>query len=160
VRILETNFVERFFELYRKFPDFDLMLTAHPWRDCLYEEALVSQKIAKYINTDLEQQIADYRWEGFPVHGGLYWNGLIVYNARCNHSRVARFQWKYWLEILKYNKTPYAHPQGQVSLPYCLWKAGLKVVKMPQLYASSSVEIGAHLKASPGEFLGDLGPTE
>jgi hypothetical protein len=154
-RILEANFLERFVEQYRKFPDFDLMLTEHPWRDCVYEEALVSQTIKKYANTDLERQMADYRREGFPAHGGLYWNGLIVNNSRCNQSRVDRFRWKYWSEITKYNKTPYAQPQAQVSLPYCLWKADLKLIRLPQLYGSSSLEIRPHLRAAPVEYLND-----
>jgi hypothetical protein len=151
VRIVDTVFLQPLLEAYRKVPDFDLMLSAHPWRDCIYEEALLSQGILKYTNTDLEGQIRNYRRQGFPEHGGLYWNGLIVYNRRCNHSRLAAFQRKYWLETIKYNKTPYAHPQGQVSLPYCLWKAGLKLVVLPQVYASSSVEVRPHLRPSLGE---------
>jgi hypothetical protein len=52
----------------------------------------------------------------------------------------------YWNELIAYNRTPDAHPQGQVSLPYCLWKSGLKLVTIPQLYRSPSLEIRPHLR--------------
>ena len=146
VRIRDPSFVEQILRRYEETRDFDLMLSAHPWNICLYQEARDSQKIAKYNNTDLEGQIASYRREGFPADAGLYWNGLIVYNRTCDQSRVRQFQEKYWHELIAYNKTPDAHPQGQVSLPYCLWKSGLKLVTLPQLYQSPSLEIRPHLR--------------
>jgi hypothetical protein len=155
VRILDPSFVEQILRRYEETRDFDLMLSAHPWNACLYQEARDSQKIAKYNNTDLEGQIAAYRRERFPADAGLYWNGLIVYNRMCDQSRVRQFQERYWHELIAYNKTTYAHPQGQVSLPYCLWKSGLKLVTLPQLYQSPSLEIRSHLIPSPAEHFSD-----
>jgi hypothetical protein len=146
VRIRDSSFVEQILRRCEETADFDLMLSAHPWNVCLYQEACDSQKIAKYNNTDLEGQIASYRSEGFPVDAGLYWNGLIVYNQTGDQARVRQFQERYWRELIAYNKTPDAHPQGQVSLPYCLWKSGLELVTLPQLYQSPSLEIRAHLR--------------
>ena len=131
VRILDPSFVEQIVRRYEETRDFDLMLSAHPWNICLYQEARDSQKIAKYNKTDLEGQIATYRREGFPADAGLYWHGFIVYNRACERSRLRQFQEKHWHEIIAYNKTPYAHPQGQVSLPYCLWKSGLRQLGKP-----------------------------
>jgi hypothetical protein len=145
-RICDPSFVEQILMRSEEAGNFDLMLSAHPWRECLYHEARVSQELPKYENTDLERQIASYRREGFPVDAGLYWNGLIVYNRVCDGPRVRQFQKQYWRELIAYNKTPDAHPQGQVSLPYCLWKSGLKLVKIPKLYQSPSVEITPHLR--------------
>ena len=147
VRICDPSFVEQILRRYEEQAGvFDLMLSAHPWNVCLYQEARDSQQIAKYKNTDLERQIASYRREGFPADAGLYWNGLIVYNRTCDQSRLRQFQERYWYEIIAYNKTPDAHSQGQVSLPYCLWKSGLKLVTIPQLYQSPSLQIRPHLR--------------
>ena len=146
VRICDPAFVEQILRRCEETGNFDLMLSAHPWNVCLYQEARDSQRIAKYHNTDLEGQIATYRREGFPADAGLYWNGFIVYNRTCNRSRVRQFQERYWHELIAYNRTPDAHSQGQVSLPYCLWKSGLKVVTLPQLYQSPSLEIRLHLR--------------
>jgi hypothetical protein len=145
VRIRDPSLVEQILKRYEEKRDFDLMLSAHPWNICLYQEARDSQKMPKYQNTDLEGQIARYRREGFPPDAGLYWNGFIVYNRTCDQPRVRRFQEKYWREMIAYNKTPNAHVQGQVSLPYCLWKSGLKLITLPQLYQAPSIEIKPHL---------------
>jgi TOD1/MUCI70, glycosyltransferase-like domain len=145
-RICDPSFIQQILRRCEEARDFDLMLSAHPWNVCLYQEARDSQKIAKYNNTDLERQIALYRREGFPADAGLYWNGFIVYNRACDQPRVRQFQNKYWHEVIAYNKTPDAHAQGQVSLPYCLWKSGLKLVTIPQLYQSPSLEIRPHLR--------------
>jgi hypothetical protein len=155
VRILDPSFVEQILRRYEETRDFDLMLSAHPWNVCLYQEGRDSQAIPKYKNTDLEGQMASYRREGFPADAGLYWNGFIVYNRSCDRSRLRQFQNKYWHEVIAYNKTSHAHSQGQVSLPYCLWKSGLKVVTLPQLYQAPSLEIRSHLIPSPAERLPD-----
>ena len=146
VRICDPSFVEQILRHHEEADAFDLMLSAHPWNVCLYQEARDSQAIAKYKNTDLERQIASYRREGFPTDAGLYWNGFIVYNRACDQPRVRQFQKRYWRELIAYNTTPDAHPQGQISLPYCLWKSGLKLVTIPQLYQSPSLEIRPHLR--------------
>ncbi len=146
VRICDPSFVEQILRRREKTGVFDLMLSEHPWNVCLYQEARDSQKIDKYKNTDLERQMATYRREGFPTDAGLYWNGFIVYNRTCDQPRLRQFQESYWHEFIAYNKTPDAHPQGQVSLPYCLWKSGLKLVTMPELYKSPSLDIRPHLR--------------
>jgi hypothetical protein len=145
VRICDPTFVQQILQRYEEIGDFDLMLSEHPWNTCLYTEARDSQQKAKYENTDLQRQIELYRRAGFPPDAGLYWNGFIVYNRACDQRRVRQFQKMYWNELIAYNKTPDGHPQGQVSLPYCLWKAGLKLVTLPQIYRSPSVEIAPHL---------------
>jgi hypothetical protein len=145
-RICDPSFLRQILRRCEEASDFDLMLSAHPWNTCLYKEASDSQQIAKYENTDLQRQIELYRRAGFPADGGLYWNGFIVYNRACDQCRVRKFQKEYWNELVAYNRTPDAHPQGQVSLPYCLWKSGLKLVTIPQLYRSPLLEIRPHLR--------------
>ena len=146
VRIIDPLFVEQILSRCERAGAFDLMLSAHPWNICIYQEARDSQTMPKYDNTDLERQIEFYRREGFPVNAGLFWNGLIVYNRSCNQPRLREFQKMYWRERMAYFKTPDAHGQGQVTLPYCLWKCDLKIVTIPQLYRSSSLEIMPHLR--------------
>ena len=130
-------------------PDFDLMLSVHPWNRCLYREAEDSRLIDKYRDTDLAQQVATYRRAGFPANAGLYWNGLMVFNRSCDRPRVDRFLNAYWHEMIAYNRTPDAHPQGQVSLPYCLWRANLRLIVLSSLYQAPSIHVHPHLKPSP-----------
>jgi hypothetical protein len=146
VRICESSFVEEILERYQKAGGFDLALSAHPWNSCLYQEAEDSQKIPKYDSTELARQVLTYRSQGFPPNAGLYWNGFMAYNRLGRKRRIRKFQNKYWQEMIAYNMTPEAHPQGQVSLPYCLWKSGLKTLILPQLYRSDTLEIAPHLR--------------
>jgi hypothetical protein len=145
-RIRDPSFLQQILRRCDEREDFDLMLSEHPWNVCAYQEARDSRQIAKYRNTDLEGQVESYRRAGFPADAGLYWNGFIVYNRACDQARVREFQKMYWNELIAYNTTPDAHPQGQVSLPYCLWKSGLKLVTIPQLYRSPLLEIRPHLR--------------
>lgn len=146
VRIRDASFVERVLQHHEAAPDFDLLLSEHPFRNCLYEEARVSEGMAKYRNTDLARQVAAYRRAGFPANAGLYWNGFMVFNRGSDQPRVRRFQQSYWTEMIAYNLTDDGHPQGQVSLPYCLWQCPLKLITVPQLYQSATLELRPHLR--------------
>jgi len=146
VRIRDPLFIENILGRCEREGDFDLMLSVHPWNVCLYQEARDSQHIGKYANTDLKRQVEFYRSEGFPPFAGLFWNGFIVYNRSCNQDQLHHFQDLYWHETRAYCKTPDAHMQGQVSLPFCLSKCDLRVIKLQQLYRSHSLEISPHLR--------------
>jgi O-antigen biosynthesis protein len=144
VRIVDPMFVEGIVGRWREAP-FDLILSAHPSRTCAYNEATVSREIPKYVNTDLERQIDTYRRAGFPKDAGLYWNGFIVFRRNGDLRRLRHFQEMYWREIIAYNRAPLGHPQGQVSLPYCLWKCDLDLVVVPPLYETDpAIEILPH----------------
>jgi hypothetical protein len=103
-----------------------LILNRHPWRACVYQELDVCRYIHKYDNTDLTKQEAFYRnVENMPSTVGLFWNGLMIYIG-LNDSQFLPFYESWSKELLNYvlDKDKAYHAQGQVSLPYALWKIG------------------------------------
>jgi hypothetical protein len=134
VRIVDPAFVAGILQHWRTARNFDLIVNAHPQRRCAYVEAAYSRQFGKYRDTDLEGQAETYRLAGFPADAGLYWNGFLVYNRSGNRARIRAFQELYWREMTAYNRAPLAHPQGQVSLPYCLWKCGVEPIVLPTLF--------------------------
>lgn len=114
--------------------DHCLILSRHPVRDCIYQEAMASTN-PKYKYTDLKSQINFYRSEGYPEHNGLFWNGFIIY-LKPFDPIMNDFYHLYTEELLKYtrDKTKYYHMQGQVSMPYVLWKLNVRVFVIPSFF--------------------------
>lgn len=102
-----------------------LILSKHPDRTCAYDEAKYCFTLKKYQNTDLQLQINSYLADGMPPHAGLFWNGLLIY-IQPRSTALTPFYDAWSREMTSYvrdNAAPY-HSQGQVSLPYILWKMG------------------------------------
>jgi hypothetical protein len=116
-----------FFEdmVKNKFGNPKLIISKHPDRNCIYKEAQVSMQMPKYSNTDLQKQINGYFLQNYPEENGLFWNGLMVYVDHT--SQKFKSFYDFWSkELLDYvisDKMGY-HGQGQVSLPFVLWKLG------------------------------------
>lgn len=115
--------------------DYDIIISKHPNRKCVYTEAIVSMNIAKYENTDLKRQILDYQNDRYPQNNGLYWNGFVIY-LKPFTEKMRQFYDLYTEHIIKYSKDPliHFHPQGQVCLPYVLEKTQIKFCAVPPLY--------------------------
>ena len=90
-------------------------------RNCAYKEAEYSMNFPKYKEEKLQEQIDDYKKDGFPEHWGLFQSGFLMRNNR--DEEVIQFNEKWLIEIEKYGKIS---PQCQVSLPYILWKTNIK----------------------------------
>ena len=90
----------------------------HPDRDCIYEEVTASEGMEKYEGLPLHEQVATYRQEGHPAHGGLYACGLI---GRAFPNKLAELENAWWREneIWTY--------QDQLSLPAVLRRADAAV---------------------------------
>ena len=139
VFISSPNFVEEFFVApLQANPEVDIVLSNHPWRDCLYEEADVSAQIPKYRNTDFERLVSSYHERGVARHSGLYWNGLIGFNMRRNLDRFFELYTNEMFDYIIDPSQPF-HPQGQVVLPYCIKEAKAKLYLHPQLYTILAV---------------------
>ncbi len=88
----------------------------HPWRDCLFEEAQASARLAKYDDEPVLEQAAYYQSLGFPKGWGLWAAGVI---AR-HHTKEVRDFGQMWLyEIQKWSF------QDQISEPFALNLSGL-----------------------------------
>lgn len=51
---------------------------AHPWRDCIYDEAEVAAAMARYDGQPIAEQAAYYQAMRHPAHWGLWETGVIV----------------------------------------------------------------------------------
>jgi hypothetical protein len=102
-------------ELIKEFlGDADIGLFKHPYRDCIYYEAVADAGRVE----ELKPQVDYYRSKGFPKHAGLYECGVLV---RRNTEAVNKFNEEWWKEIVKWSA------RDQISFPYVLSKYPLKV---------------------------------
>jgi hypothetical protein len=128
----------------------DLMISRHPDRKCAYDEAAISMPMPKYANTNIKAQTEYYRKEGFPPQNGLFWNGLLIYNRNTTQlAQLRAFQDLYWFEFSRHavdSKLGF-HPQGQICLPFCLWKIPIVVVPLLPIYSGTKyLAVHGHLK--------------
>lgn len=103
-------------------PSQEIAQFAHPWRDCLYEEAEVVVKKGMDRAETVEQQTAAYRRGGHPAHWGLWASGVIV---RRHTDRVKKLG-QIWSESMSL----WSH-RDQISQPYALRVAGLRPLPLP-----------------------------
>lgn len=95
---------------------------AHPWRNCLYEEAAASAVLPKYRGEPLFEQAAHYRARGHPEGWGLWAAGVIVRR----HTDAVRQLGEAWAhEVAAWSF------QDQVSQPYALRTVGLRPALLP-----------------------------
>lgn len=102
----------------------------HPWRDCLYAEAIESAAIAKY-ETQIglaEKQAAAYRSVGHPEHWGLWATGVI---ARHHTEQIKQFG-HHWLEEV--DQWTF---QDQISHPFSLRESGLRPAEFPGMHLAN-----------------------
>ena len=147
-KILKENFIREI--LTEENMSNDLIISRHPERNCAYQEAIFCLTYDKYTNTDLQRQIDDYKKDNYPIDNGLYWNGFIIYLNPFS-EKMKLFYDTYTEHMIKYTKNPkfYSHPQGQVSLPYVLWKTNMKYKVLPNQYNThnnGNIQIHYHLR--------------
>ena len=88
----------------------------HRTRDCIYHELKRILYLKKTNGQLAKSQVETYRKAGFPQHGGLYENTLLIRN---HHDKdTCRLMELWWLEYKKYPT------RDQLSLPYVIWKSG------------------------------------
>lgn len=108
VTILRPDFAEL---CLAELGDDDALLMRHPWRDCVYAEAAVSQAPElehKYGGQFIPEQMARYREQGHPEGWGLVQTTVIV---RRDTERMRALNDAWWAEIVAWSI------QDQLSLP-------------------------------------------
>jgi hypothetical protein len=88
----------------------------HPDRDCIYEEMPEAAAQRKCWDLPLAEQVAAYREEGHPEHGGLMASTLIARDPMS--EAVMRTNAMWWAEMLKWSN------RDQISLPVVLRRLG------------------------------------
>jgi hypothetical protein len=93
----------------------------HPRRDCIYDEAEASLGAegqgGKYAGLPIREQVAHYRAEGHPEHGGLFACGTVAWDLS---GRSVSDLGAEWLE--ECDRWSY---QDQLSLPVVARRAGV-----------------------------------
>jgi hypothetical protein len=91
-------------------------------RDCVYQEAEACIKRRKDRPDVIEAQMARYRAEGYPEHGGLVETSVVV---RTFGETVRRFNAAWWREICSGSR------RDQLSFNYVAWKLDLNYSLLP-----------------------------
>jgi hypothetical protein len=103
----------------------------HPRRDCIYDEAEASvgaeSQGGKYDGQPIAEQVAHYRAEGHPEHGGLWACGTIAYDFTRTCAVIFGEQW--FAECQKWSV------QDQLSFPVVASRMGINpgVFPVPQI---------------------------
>lgn len=94
----------------------------HPWRSCVFEEAVASAPIPKYVGEPILAQADTYCLAGHPPGWGLWATGVIA-----RHHTPEVLQWgKTWLaEIERWSF------QDQISHPYACRAHGIRPIGLP-----------------------------
>lgn len=97
----------------------DLALFAHPERTNIFEEAGASAVMPKYAGMPLVEQALAYNADGLPTDHRLWAGGVIARRVDHHHKNIS-FGLKWYHECRRWS------PQDQISLPYVLFKLGIK----------------------------------
>lgn len=125
--------------VFDKMSTSDLLFFAHPWRNCIYDEAEYTLKERKFENViKTEKQIEQYSREGMPHNNGLVCGGFI---ARYHNVDKVKYVMEHWWEQLQKHGL-----NDQISLGYVLWKYGLNYdVVGDWIYDNELITIKDHL---------------
>ena len=92
----------------------------HPSRNCIYNEAKACEKLKKGNSLNINEQIAQYKREGFPCQFGMREATIIVVDL--NNKKAKEIFEMWWDEFCRSQ----SH-RDQISFPYIIWKMGLSM---------------------------------
>lgn len=90
----------------------------HKQRTCTYDEAKAVLGVKLDDRDNVLRQMRDYHAVGFPRHHGLLETPVVLRRA-CPETTAIELAW--WEQICRYSS------RDQLSLPFVLWRLGLKV---------------------------------
>ena len=109
-------------ELVMFLGDRDIALAEHERDNCVYQHAkrvlVLKLDTAGYV----KKQVERYKRKGFPKDFGVSENCLII---RKNTQQVRLLNELWWIEYQRGSQ------RDQLSMPYALWKTGIKVAWLP-----------------------------
>lgn len=86
----------------------------HPFRDCVFDEALECERLGFVYVGKIARRLAMYSSAGFPAHAGLH--GCSVLIRRHHDPQLVRLMDLWWREYRS------GVTRDQISLPYLLWR--------------------------------------
>jgi hypothetical protein len=102
------NIYSSFSLLLEYLKQYNFIITKHPSRDCVYEEARVCIQNNKDIPDKIIKQIERYKQEDYPFKNKLYQCGFLIRK----HHEIIEFSEAWWEEILNNSC------RDQISFPY------------------------------------------
>lgn len=86
--------------------------------DCVYESAKTVIGAKKAPKLKVMDQMRVYKEEGYPIHNGMYENGVLIRNHM--DSLCVKLMEEWWNQLLLHTM------RDQLSLGYVLWKNKIK----------------------------------
>lgn len=102
----------------------ELAVYAHPFRDCVYEEAVECAAVGHNWIWDFERQMRRYRSEGMPAKLGMFECNILF--RRHHAPRVVALMEAWWREYLQGAR------RDQLSYPYILWRSPVRLNNLGQ----------------------------
>lgn len=90
-----------------------LILSKHPKRDCIYEEANICLKKNKDNKYKIRKQIEFYKNKNYPENNGLVETGVIL--RKHNNKKIKKIMNDWWELIIKFSS------RDQLSFNYATW---------------------------------------
>jgi len=103
--------------------DYSLFTQEHPYRFCLYEEADYCIRKKRGNREDIERQVEYYKKQHYPECYGLYTTRILL---RQSTEKVKLLNKQWWEHIVMFST------RDQISLPYVLWKYGIRYDTLSQ----------------------------
>lgn len=100
------------------FDNCDIMCYNHTTRKCLYDESQVVISGRLDYSNIVNDQINNYRLDGFPENFGLSETGIII---RKNNERITEFNSTWWNQVNTHSG------RDQLSQMYSSWKTGVNI---------------------------------
>lgn len=86
----------------------------HPFRNCIYSEGKACIKHNKDKKEIINEQLSDYRKEGYPVNAGLIESNVLI--RMHNSPSVIKLMEFWWQEVRNKSR------RDQLSFNYSVWK--------------------------------------
>lgn len=102
--------------------DASLAAFRHPQRDCIYKEYDACVRFRKDDAELMSQQIAYYRYLGYPLNRGLAETALLL---RRNEPKIVELSNLWWEHITYYSS------RDQISFPFAAWRVGQSWAEIP-----------------------------
>ena len=95
--------------------NYDIAMTIHPGRQCVYQEAKACKKIRLDFLNIINKQMSEYRTEEYPPDNGLWETGVITRNQKRGLCQKAFALWG--------DQYRNGSRRDQLSVNYSFWRA-------------------------------------
>jgi hypothetical protein len=115
--------------------DAEIAIPRHPDAPRISDDMALAATQPRYSSLPMAQQIAHYAADGFDEGFGNWWTGVVV---RWGTAAVPAFGDAWLSEMIRWTY------HDQLSLPYVLWKNGLRPADLPQGWVQGLFGFTAH----------------